>query len=78
VRIQSIRRLALVRVSDIEMEIRLDMYPTRVIDSRRSKHILRKGLTHFMSRIELHVFVSIQTAVSGGVSFALSEWPVDR
>jgi hypothetical protein len=26
-----------------------------------------------MSNVELHVFISLQTAVSGGVGFALSE-----
>jgi len=51
----------------------LDMYSTRVIDSRRSNHILRKGSAHFMSNVEIHVLVSISTVVSGGVGFALSE-----
>ena len=51
----------------------LDMNPTRVIDSRRSNHILRKGLAHYMSKAELHVFISLQTAVRGGLGFTLSE-----
>ena len=51
----------------------LDMYPTRMIDSRRSNIILRKGLAHFMSNRELHVLVILRTAASGGVDITLLE-----
>ncbi len=44
-----------------------------MIDSPCSNNILRKDLARFMSKFELHVLVSLRSAVSGGADIALSK-----